>query len=281
MKPSIAWFAICARRSRPAMRNNIGKYVATIAWPVLVTTLILLAWEISVRALGVRSIILPSPSAVIETMAERRDLLLTHLWPSLYLTVLGFLLSVVGGIFVAVLITYSAIVRKGFYPVIVVSQVIPKISIAPLFIVWFGTGTVSSLLLAFLVAFFPMTINAAMGFESIDEDIHRMARTFMGSRWQIFWKIRMPNALPYIFGGMKISITLAIIGVIVSEFVASQEGIGYLIKLAGGLLDTPLMLAAIVALSISGLALYAIIVAAESWAVYWQPPPEAVGVAGG
>jgi NitT/TauT family transport system permease protein len=180
-----------------------------------------------------------------------------------------------------VLITYSAIVRKGFYPVIVVSQVIPKISIAPLFIVWFGTGTVSSLLLAFLVAFFPMTINAAMGFESIDEDIHRMARTFMGSRWQIFWKIRMPNALPYIFGGMKISITLAIIGVIVSEFVASQEGIGYLIKLAGGLLDTPLMLAAIVALSISGLALYAIIAAAESWAVYWQPPPEAVGVGGG
>ena len=263
------------------MRNNIGKYVATIAWPVLVTTLILLAWEISVRALGVRSIILPSPSAVIETMAQRSDLLLTHLWPSLYLTVLGFLLSVVGGIVVAVLITYSAIVRKGLYPVIVVSQVIPKISIAPLFIVWFGTGTVSSLLLAFLVAFFPMTINAAMGFESIDEDIHRMARTFMGSRWQIFWKIRMPNALPYIFGGMKISITLAIIGVIVSEFVASQEGIGYLIKLAGGLLDTPLMLAAIVALSISGLALYAIIAAAESWAVYWQPPPEAVGVGGG
>ena len=263
------------------MRNNIGKYAATIAWPVLVTTLILLAWEISVRILGIRSIILPPPSAVLEAMAERRDLLLTHLWPSLYLTVLGFLLSVIGGIFVAVLITYSAIVRKGFYPVIVVSQVIPKISIAPLFIVWFGTGTMSSLLLAFLVAFFPMTINAAMGFESIDEEIHRMARTFMGTRWQIFWKIRMPNALPYIFGGMKISITLAIIGVIVSEFVASQEGIGYLIKLAGGLLDTPLMLAAIVALSISGLVLYGIIVAAESWAVYWQPPPEAVGVGGG
>src|SRR5215471_6905280 len=266
MKRSIAWFAICARRSRPAMRNNIGKYAATIAWPVLVTALILVAWELSVRALGIRSIILPPPSAVFETMAQRHDLLFAHLWPSLYL---------------AVLITYSAIVRKGFYPVIVVSQVIPKISIAPLFIVWFGTGTMSSLLLAFLVAFFPMTINAAMGFESIDEEIHRMARTFMGTRWQIFWKIRMPNALPYIFGGMKISITLAIIGVIVSEFVASQEGIGYLIKLAGGLLDTPLMLAAIVALSISGLALYAIIVAAESWAVYWQPPPEAVGVGGG
>src|SRR5215467_12939284 len=130
MKRSIAWFAICARRSRQAMRNNIGKYAATIAWPVLVTALILVAWELSVRALGIRSIILPPPSAVFEAMAQRHDLLLAHLWPSLYLTVLGFLFSVIGGIFVAVLITYSAIVRKGFYPVIVVSQVIPKISIA-------------------------------------------------------------------------------------------------------------------------------------------------------
>jgi NitT/TauT family transport system permease protein len=263
------------------MPDKVGRHTAKLVWPILVTALLLVGWELAVRMLGIRSIILPPPSAVFEVMVLRYDLLLTHLWPSLYLTVLGFLLSVVGGVFVAVLITYSAIVREGFYPVIVVSQVIPKISIAPLFIVWFGTGTMSSLLLAFLVAFFPMTINAAMGFESIDEEIHRMARTFMGSRWQIFWKIRMPNALPYIFGGMKISITLAIIGVIVSEFVASQEGIGYLIKLAGGLLDTPLMMAAIAALSISGLALYAIIASAESWAVYWQPPSDAVGAGGG
>src|SRR5262249_60186980 len=114
-----------------------------------------------------------------------------------------------------------------------------------------------------------------------DEDIHRMARTFMGSRWQIFWKIRMPNALPYIFGGMKISITLAIIGVIVSEFVASQEGIGYLIKLAGGLLDTPLMLAAIGALRLSGVALYAISAGGGSRRVDWEAAPRAGGVAVG
>jgi NitT/TauT family transport system permease protein len=263
------------------MPDKIHGYPGRIVWPVVVTALMLLAWELVVRMLGIRTIILPPPSAVLEVMVARYDLLLTHLWPSLYLTVLGFLLSIVGGVFVAVLITYSTIVREGFYPVIVVSQVIPKISIAPLFIVWFGTGTMSSLLLAFLVAFFPMTINATMGFETIDEEIHRMARTFMGSRWQIFWKIRMPNALPYIFGGMKISITLAIIGVIVSEFVASQEGIGYLIKLAGGLLDTPLMMAAIAVLSISGLALYAIIAGVERRAVYWQPPAEAVGAGGG
>jgi NitT/TauT family transport system permease protein len=258
------------------MRARLRQSFDDLFWPIAVTIGLLAAWEVLVRALGIRSIILPPPSEIAEVMVTRHDLLLTHLWPSLYLTVLGFALSVFGGIFVAILITYSEIVRKGFYPVIVVSQVIPKISIAPLFIVWFGTGTMSSLLLAFLIAFFPMTINSAMGLQSVDEDIHKMARTFMGSRWQIFWKIRMPNALPYIFGGMKISVTLAIIGVIVSEFVASQEGIGYLIKLAGGLLDTPLMMAAITVLSISGLVLYWLIAEAEKRAVYWQPPSDSV-----
>ncbi len=134
-------------------------------------------------------------------------------------------------------------------------------------------------MLAFLVAFFPMTINAAMGFESVDEDVHKMARAFMGSPWQIFWKVRLPHALPHIFAGMKISITLAIIGVIVSEFVASQEGIGYLIKLSSGLLDTPLMMAAITVLSAVGLALYGIIAIAERTSIYWQPPVE-IGAGG-
>jgi NitT/TauT family transport system permease protein len=254
------------------MLAKLRAFLEQTYWPLAMTALLLAVWEGAVRLLNIRSIILPPPSEIVEVMVARYDLLLEHMWPSLYLTVLGFLLSVVGGIIVAVLITYSEIVRKGFYPMIVVSQVIPKVSIAPLFVVWFGTGTMSSLLLAFLVAFFPMTINSALGFQSVDEDIYKMARTFMGSRWQIFWKIRLPNALPYIFGGMKISVTLAIIGVIVSEFVASQEGIGYLIKLAGGLLDTPLMMAAITVLSIAGLLLYWCIAEAERRAVYWQAP---------
>jgi len=252
------------------MLSKVGRFFVELGWPIGIGVAGLLLWEVAVRELDIRSIILPPPSEVFVAMLWRRELLLTHLWPSLYLTVLGFALSVAGGIVVAVLITYSSIIRKGFYPIIVVSQVVPKIAIAPLFIVWFGTGTMSSLLLAVLITFFPMTINSALGFQSIDEDMHRMARALMGSNWQIFWKIRMPHALPYIFGGMKISITLAIIGVIVSEFVASQEGIGYLIKLAGGLLDTPLMMAAIMVLSISGLALYGLIALAEHHLIYWQ-----------
>ena len=252
------------------MLHRVGRFFVEIGWPIGISMAALLLWEAAVRELGIRSIILPPPSEVFVAMFQRSELLLTNLWPSLYLTVLGFALSVVGGILVAVLITYSSILRRGFYPIIVVSQVIPKIAIAPLFVVWFGTGSMSSLLLVVLVTFFPMTINSALGFQSIDEDMHRMARALTGSNWQIFWKIRMPHALPYIFSGMKISITLAVIGVIVSEFVASQEGIGYLIKLAGGLLDTPLMMAAITLLSMSGLALYGLIALAEHHLIYWQ-----------
>jgi len=252
------------------MSSKIRGLFVELGWPIGISVAALLLWEVAVRELDVRSIILPPPSEIFAAMLSRRELLLTNLWPSLYLTVLGFTLSVVGGILVAVLITYSSILRRGFYPIIVVSQVIPKIAIAPLFVVWFGTGAMSSLLLVVLVTFFPMTINSALGFQSIDEDMHRMARALTGSNWQIFWKIRMPHALPYIFSGMKISITLAVIGVIVSEFVASQEGIGYLIKLAGGLLDTPLMIAAITVLSIIGLALYGLIGLAEHHLIYWQ-----------
>jgi NitT/TauT family transport system permease protein len=263
------------------MLSNARDKLFELAWPVAISLMLLAGWELVVRGLGVRSIILPAPSTIVETIIDRRDLLLANLWPSLYLTILGFALSVVGGILVAVLITYSSVLRRGFYPIIVVSQVVPKISIAPLFIVWFGTGATSCLLLAFLITFFPMTINSALGFQSIDEDIHLMARTFMASPWQVFWKVRMPNALPYIFGGMKISITLAIIGVIVSEFVASQQGIGYLIKLAGGLLDTPLMMASIAVLSIAGLVLYGLIALAEQHTVYWQRLSDISASAGG
>ena len=263
------------------MLNNIRIKLLELSWPIGISFVMLAVWEGVVRGLGVRSIILPSPSQIIETLIERRELLLANLWPSLALTVLGFALSVVGGILVAVLITYSSVLRRSLYPIIVVSQVVPKISIAPLFIVWFGTGMMPSLLLAFLITFFPMTINSALGFRSIDEEIHLMARTFMGSPWQIFWKIRMPNALPHIFSGMKISITLAIIGVIVSEFVASQAGIGYLIKLAGGLLDTPLMMAAITVLSIAGLVLYGLIALVEQRSVFWQSSSDIGAIAGG
>jgi len=248
--------------------------VRSLGWPVMVTLGILAAWEAVVGALGVKPVLLPRPTVIAQVLWTKAPLILEHLWPTLYEIVLGFLLSVVGGVLVAVLVTYSTIVRKGFYPLIVVSQIVPKVAVAPLLVVWFGLGGTSRLLLAFLIAFFPMVINTATGLTSVDEDFVRMARAYMGSRWQIFTKIRLPHALPLIFGGMKISITLAVIGVVVAEFVAAQRGIGYLIVMANGLLDTPLMMAAITALSVMGLALYGVVAIVERAVIYWQQPTD-------
>ena len=246
------------------------------AWlaPVLVTTAVLVTWEAIVTAFHVRAVLLPGPTSIARVLGTQAPLLAEHLWPTLYQIVVGFLLSLVGGVIVAVLITYSEVVRRGVYPLIVVSQIVPKVAVAPLFVVWFGLGDLSRLLLAFLIAFFPIVINTTAGLTSVDDDIVRMARAYMGSRGQIFFKIRLPHALPLIFAGMKISITLAVIGVVVAEFVAAQRGIGYLIVMANGLLDTPLMMAAITVLSVMGLALYGAIAALERLVVYWQPQTE-------
>jgi NitT/TauT family transport system permease protein len=245
-----------------------------VGWPVAVSLAALALWEITVRALALKPVLLPPPTLVAHVLWARAPLILEHMWPTFAEIVLGFLLSVAGGVLVAVLLTYSTIARKGFYPLIVVSQIVPKVAVAPLLVVWFGLGGTSRLLLAFLIAFFPMVINTVTGLGSVDDDLVRMARAYMGGRWQIFTKIRLPHALPLIFGGMKISITLAVIGVVVSEFVAAQRGIGYLIVMANGLLDTPLMMAAIAALSGMGLALYGLIALVERVVIYWQPSTE-------
>jgi NitT/TauT family transport system permease protein len=268
--------AIFAAASRLAMHDEKGNAFDGLYAPTAIVVLMLSIWEVLVRALHVNSVILPPPSEIMETMIERRGLLIDHLSSSLILIGSGLILSVVGGVSVAIAFTFSRRLREGVYPLLIISQVVPKVAIAPLFIVWFGTGTLPCLLLGFLIAFFPMTINSVLGFQSVDEESYRMARAFMGSKWQIFWKVQFPNALPYMFSGMKISLTLVIIGDVVSEFVASQEGIGYLIKLAGGLLDTPLMMAAITALSLSGLILYWIISKIERRFVYWQVDPDSI-----
>jgi NitT/TauT family transport system permease protein len=268
--------AIFAAASRLAMHDEKGNAFDGLYAPTAIVVLMLAIWEVLVRALHVNSVILPPPSEIMETLIERRGLLIVHLSSSLILIGSGLILSVVGGVSVAIAFTFSRRLREGVYPLLIISQVVPKVAIAPLFIVWFGTGTLPCLLLGFLIAFFPMTINSVLGFQSVDEESYRMARAFMGSKWQIFWKVQFPNALPYMFSGMKISLTLVIIGDVVSEFVASQEGIGYLIKLAGGLLDTPLMMAAITALSLSGLILYWIISKIERRFVYWQVDPDSI-----
>ena len=249
-----------------------GWRASDIGWPLLTAGVILLAWEGAVAALRIRPIILPPPSRVLVALVTRRALLLQHLWPTLWQCLAGFLLAAAGGSGLGVVLTLSAVARKAISPHLVAFQVLPKVAVAPLFILWWGVGGTSRVMLAFFICFFPMVVNTATGLASADPEVVRMARAFTGTRGQIFWKVRLPNALPFIFGGLKISATFAVIGIVVAEFVSSQEGLGYLMIFSQGLLDTPMMLAAIVVLSLMGLALYGGICLLERVCVYWQDP---------
>ena len=245
---------------------------ADVLWPMLTVLLVLGAWEGAVSALGIRPIILPRPSQILWDVVARRGLLLQHLWPTLWQCLAGFLLAAGGGMALGMLITLSASARRAIYPHMVAFQMIPKVAVAPLFILWWGVGGTSRVMLAFFISFFPLVVNTAAGLAGADPDMVRMARAFTATRGQIFRKVQLPSALPFIFSGLKISSTLAVIGIVVAEFVSAQEGLGYLMIFSQGLMDTTTMLAAILVLSLLGLVLYGAICLLERLCVYWQEP---------
>jgi NitT/TauT family transport system permease protein len=248
---------------------------ANAAWAFGLFCLLLAAWQVAVDALRISDVILPSPAQIADYFVRRNQLFLKHMWPTLIQTVLGFGLAVVGGILLAILVSLTEVGKRGIMPLLVVAQIVPKIAVAPLLMLWFGLGDLSRILIAFLIAFFPIVINTVSGLASVREEIVLLGRAFARGRWEFFWKIQFPHALPYIFDGMKVSITLAIIGVIVAEFVSSQSGLGYLIMFANGRLDTVMMMTSIAVLSFVGLALYGVIALAARVVVYWGAPNEA------
>jgi NitT/TauT family transport system permease protein len=256
------------------MRRYEGAWISSF-WALGLFCLLLLAWQVAVLALAIPEIILPSPTAIADYLIRRNELFLRHTWPTLIQTVLGFGLAVLGGILLAIVVSLTEIGRRGVMPLLVIAQIVPKIAVAPLLMLWFGLGDLSRVLIAFLIAFFPIVINTVSGLGSISREIVLLGRAFARSRWEFFWKIQLPHALPYIFDGMKVSITLAIIGVIVAEFVSSQRGLGYLIIFANGRLDTVMMMTSITVLSAVGLALYGVMALAARVVVYWGAPKEA------
>jgi NitT/TauT family transport system permease protein len=236
---------------------------------------ILIGWQVTVRVLHIPDIILPTPTDVGQYLVRRAPLFMSHMWPTLTQTIWGFLLAVAGGVLLAIVVSLTELGRRAVMPLLVVAQIVPKIAVAPLFMLWFGLGDLSRVLIAFLIAFFPMVINTASGLSSVDHEVVLLGRAFARNRWEFFRRIQFPHALPYIFDGMKVSITLAVIGVVVAEFVSSQEGLGYLIMFANGRLDTTMMMASIFVLSVIGLALYGVIAVLARVVVYWGTANEA------
>jgi NitT/TauT family transport system permease protein len=155
-------------------------------------------------------------------------------------------------------------------PIIALFNSLPKIALAPLFLLWFGFGIVPNIMIAVLIAFFPVVINTATGLNAVEEDLLDLVRYLDASKWQVFLKIRLPNSLPYVFSGFKISATLCVVGVIVGEFIASTQGLGYLIKSSQGTMDTPPMFASLILISILGLSFFGAISLLERLVMPWQ-----------
>jgi len=226
-----------------------------------------LFWEAFCRLSGVHPVILPSPSAIVAKFLRFFPLLLSHAVPTTLEALAAFVLACMLGCGLAAVVVVSRRMRLALWPNLVFFQLIPKIALAPLFVVWFGLGPEARLSFSVFVSFFPVVIATLAGLDNVERDLLRLCRALTASNWQTFVSVRLPHAVPYIFSGMKIASTFAIIGVIVGEFITSKAGLGYLILFASAQAETALIFASIAVLCAFGLCFYGLVAIAEQWTI--------------
>jgi NitT/TauT family transport system permease protein len=254
---------------RPSRSGRIPLAVRVLL-PILAFAVTLVLWQVLVVGLDVKPYILPAPTVVFERLVAQ----LPTLWNAALVTgsevIIGFLLAAVISIPLAYIIASVRLVEIALYPLIVVLQTIPKIAVAPLFIVWFGIGLLPKVLLTFLLCFFPILVDTLTGFKSLDPRLLYITKSMGASRMQTFLQVRLPAAVPFIFSGLKVAVVLAVTGAIVAEFVGANAGLGYLLLRASSNLDTPLIFAVLVVLSILGLVFSYAVELAERLVAPWQ-----------
>ncbi len=241
-----------------------------IIYPLGSILVLLILWTGAVRIFNIGPYLLPSPKAIFFEFIDKRALLLQHSIATLRETLAGFFLAVTIGITLGLLIFYWPLFKKTIYPLIIASQTIPETAIAPLLLIWLGFGILPKIVIAFLVAVFPVIINTVIGMSSIESDMIRLARSMGANEFRVFWKIRMPYALPTMFAGIKVATTLAIVGAIVGEFVGSDSGLGYLLVRTISMVNTRLMFSAIICSGIMGTLLFSVVQMIESLVIPWH-----------
>jgi NitT/TauT family transport system permease protein len=242
---------------------------AAVLLPVVGLILALALWWIATIVFSIDSYLLPNPGQVVTTFLDQPGYLLQHTWTSLLETVEGFVLSIIVGVPVALLIVRSLVVERLLYPLLLALNSIPKIAIAPLLVVWFGFGQWPKVLLVLLVCFFPIVISTASGMKSTPAELVELLRSLNASKTQEFFKLRLQYALPQIFTGLKVAISLAVIGSVIAEFVGATSGLGYVITSSGASADTALAFAAMTLLSILAIVLFYGLVLLEHLLLPW------------
>lgn len=241
-----------------------------IAISIISAVVFIVFWELAVRILQIPNLVLPAPSAIASEGYLRYHIYLRHSWVTLYEIVLGFLFAAVIGVLLSVGIVYSRVLKSAIFPLVVALQIVPKVAIAPLLLIWAGYGASSKILLALLVSFFPIVVNMVVGLAAVDEELLELCRILQANRWKEFFKLRLPNALPYLFSSLKVASTLAVVGAVIGEFVGGDAGLGYLIIISNTEMRTSMAFVSIVSLSVLGLVLYGMIAFVEKLCMPWE-----------
>jgi len=248
----------------------MGRKMATGIKPIILVLLMIVLWDVVIRIFHVPPYQVPAPMEVVRTLWTDWPELLSQAVPTTEATLAGFALSAMFGITLAMLIASSRTVEDYVYPLLVFSQSIPKVAVAPLFVVWFGFGMLPKVISAFLLGFFPVVVAAVQGFKSVEPDMIDLARAMEAGRMQLFRMISLPHALPSIFAGLKVAITLTVVGAVVGEFVGSNSGLGFVLQRSIGNFELPTMFAALIVLAAIGMILFALIELAERLTVPWH-----------
>jgi NitT/TauT family transport system permease protein len=239
-------------------------------FPIVMLVVAVGLWELIVRIGHIPAYLLPAPSAIAVSFVNDWRVIYLNIAPTMLSILGGFFLAVAIGVPLATLIVFSRLAERVLYPPMVASQAIPKVAVAPLFIVWMGYGIAPKVWIAFLIAFFPVVIDTVIGLRSVQPEMLQLGRSMGGGNLRVFLKLRLPNALPNIFGGLKVAITLAVVGAITGEFVGAQAGLGYLLTSASGQMDTTLVFAVLVTISVIATLLFMIIEAVEKMVIPWH-----------
>ena len=240
--------------------------------PALTLVGALAIWEAVIRVFKIPSFIVPAPSAILAEGWAWRYRFIGHTWVTLYETLGGFALSVVVGVPLAVLIVYSPALRNALYPLIVLTQSVPKIAIAPVLLLVLGAGEIPKVIVAFLVAFFPVVVDTATGLAATPPELLDLSRSYRASAFKTFVKVRLPMALPFFFAGAKVAITLSVIGAVVGEFVGSDRGLGYVILSATSYWKTELAFSSMILLSVMAILLFGAVSLVERLTCPWLAP---------
>lgn len=238
--------------------------------PIVILMAVLVVWERTVHQLEIPHYILPPPSKIVVTLVTEREQLLKHTLVTLQEMLYGFALAISVGIPLAVLMFEFPVLEKAFYPYVIGSQTVPVFAIAPLLVLWFGFGIASKVVMAAIIVFFAIVLNTLDGLKSTDPDTVNLFRILRASRWQILWKVRLPSALPFIFSGAKIGISISTIGAVIGEWVGASAGLGFLMLYANGKLQISLVFAAIFCLAFLGVGLFTLMTLLERLAMPWR-----------